>query len=143
MYVVNSDGKEHSFTITTVYLDADTETGEVNRIGVETYVRTHSEINTCFNKNTIPSAMHTCVIDCLNTPYMSAPYSRNDPVGSISERIIATEHKDFCDIAGSLMNDDFSQVNSVKFKLVDDFPSAMNACPHFHSAHYISWFTKN
>lgn len=142
-YIINADGKEHNFTITTIFLDADMETGEINRVGVETYVRTHSELNTCVNQNTTPSAMHTCVTDCLNTPYMSSPYNSNDPEGSISERIIVAEHKDFCDIAASLMNNGFSQTNSVKFKLVDDFPSAMNTCLHFHSAHYVSWFTKN
>lgn len=144
-YIINANGKENSFTITTLFLDIDKKTHEIKRTGIETYVRTHSEINTYFNKNTTPYAMETCVTDCLNTSYLASPYNPNNPIGSISEDIIAQEHKDLSDIMGTLMqsNTSFSQTNSVKFKLVDDFPSSMNTCPHFHSAHYVSWFTKN
>lgn len=140
-YIINSNGAENSFTISTLFFDV--QNGEVKRIGVETYVRTHSEINAYFNDNTVPSADNACLIDCLNTPYNSSPYAQNNLTEPISENFIAKEHKDFCDMAGSIMmNSNFTQKHSVKFDFLDDFHNAMNCHDHFFANHYVSWFTK-
>ncbi|MDE5861542.1 MAG: hypothetical protein K2H28_05045 [Ruminococcus sp.] len=133
-YVIDADGKENSFLICTLFFDV--ENNNLKRTGIETYVRTHSEINTRF----VSSAGNACITECLDTPYNQSQLQLKAYI--IPENTIVTEHRNLCDIAGSIMtkNGNFSQEHNVKFNFLDDSDAGHQ---HFFAVHYVSWFTKN